>query len=113
MPFCPVCHAEFKERFAECSDCGVALVERLPQPAATDHESGSDLDVLIVTGLKDPIAIGLAQSLLSEAGVPFFNMDTSTAARQESGNWLGWWSIRVPHSKEAEAREILESIESA
>ena len=72
-----------------------------------------DLEVLIRTGLKDPIAIGLAESLLREAEIPFFVMDRNVAARQESGNVLGWWNIRVPRDREAEAREILQSVEEA
>ncbi len=59
----------------------------------------------------DPIAIGLAKSLLHGAGIPFFAMDQNVAALQESGNFLGWWSVRVPRNREAEAREILESVE--
>jgi hypothetical protein len=70
-----------------------------------------DLDVLIQTGLNNPIAIGLAKSLLQEARIPFFTMDQNPAARQESGNFLGWWSVRVPRESEAEAREILLSVE--
>jgi hypothetical protein len=27
--FCPVCHAEYREGFLECSDCDVDLVEHL------------------------------------------------------------------------------------
>ncbi len=71
-----------------------------------------DLDVLIRTGLADPVAIGLAKSLLQEAGIPFFAMDQNVAARQESGNILGWWSVRVAKDREAEAREILSAIEN-
>ena len=71
-----------------------------------------DLDVLIQTGLVNPIAIGLAKSLLQEAGIRFFCMDQNIAARQESGNFLGWWSVRVPRESEAEAREILISVEA-
>jgi len=70
-----------------------------------------DFDVLIRTGLTNPVAIGLAKSLLQEAEIPFFTMDQSPAARQESGNVIGWWSVRVPRQREAEAREILQSIE--
>ena len=70
-----------------------------------------DIDVLIRTGLQNPIAVGLATSLLQEAGIPFFTMDQNSAARQESGNFLGWWSVRVPREREAEAREILLSVE--
>ena len=75
------------------------------------NEEPDNLDVLIQTSISDPIAIGLAESLLQEAGVQYFRMDQNPAARQEAGNFLGWWSIRVPKEKEAEAREILRSVE--
>jgi hypothetical protein len=71
-----------------------------------------NLEVLIRTGISDPIAIGLAESLFQEAGIPYFRMDQNPAARQESGNLLGWWNVRVPKEKEAEAREILRSVEA-
>ena len=71
----------------------------------------SDFEVLIRTGLQNPIGVGLAKSLLQEAGIPFFTMDQNVAARQESGNFIGWWSVRVPREREAEAREILRSVE--
>ncbi|HWC96805.1 MAG TPA: DUF2007 domain-containing protein [Candidatus Sulfopaludibacter sp.] len=71
-----------------------------------------DLDTLIQTRISDPIAIGLAEALLEEAGIPFFTMDQNAAARQESGNFLGWWSVRVPENRQAEALEILHSIEN-
>ena len=73
----------------------------------------SDLDVVIRTGITNPIGIGLAESLLQEAGIPFFAMDRNVAARQESGNFLGWWNVRVPREREAEAREILRNVEEA
>jgi hypothetical protein len=38
-------------------------------------------------------------------------MDRNVPARQESGNFLGWWNIRVPKDRESEAREIIESVE--
>jgi Putative prokaryotic signal transducing protein len=67
--------------------------------------------ILIQTGLDSPFAIGLAKTLLQEAGIPFFAMDQNPVARQESGNFLGWWDVRVPREREAEAREILQSLE--
>ena len=70
-----------------------------------------NIDILIRTGLQNPIAVGLAKSLLQEAEIPFFTMDQNSAARQESGNFIGWWSVRVPREREAEAREILLSVE--
>ena len=71
-----------------------------------------DLNVLIRTGLTGPVAIGLAKGLLDEADIPYFTMDQSLAARQEGGNVMGWWSVRVPIEREMEAREILESVEA-
>jgi Putative prokaryotic signal transducing protein len=99
---CPQCRAEYLEGSVECSDCHIPLVDRLDE---------DDLDVLVQTGLHNPIAIGLAESLLQEAGIPFFVMDQNRAAQQESGNILGWWNVRVSREREAEAREILQSVE--
>jgi hypothetical protein len=75
--------------------------------------AADNFDALIRTGITDPIAISLAESLLEEAGIPYFFMDQSVAPRQEPGNFFGWLTIRVPRENEDEAREILESIESA
>ena len=72
-----------------------------------------NFDVLIRTGIISPVGIGLAESLLQEAGIPFFAMDRNVAARQDSGNFLGWWNVRVPREREAEARELLRSVEEA
>ncbi len=72
-----------------------------------------NFEALIQTNLTGPIAIGLAESLLQEAGIPFFVMDQSVAARQESGNFFGWWSVRVPKEREAEARDLLRSVQEA
>jgi hypothetical protein len=111
--FCPECGEEYREGFVECADCHVPLTNQLPQPETNggEHDGEEDLDVLIRTGLIGPLAIGLARTLLEEAGIPFFAMDQSTAARQESGNFLGWWNVRVSRDREAEAREILRGVE--
>jgi hypothetical protein len=77
-----------------------------------DESPAINFDVLIRTGIKDPVAIGLAENLLREAEIPFFVMDQNTTARQESGNVLGWWNIRVPREMEDEAREILQAVEN-
>ena len=72
---------------------------------------GNELNVIIRTGITSPVVIALAKSLLDEAGIPFFTMDRSIAPRQESGNFLGFWTLRVPREREGEAREILRSLE--
>jgi len=41
--FCPNCSAEYRSGFAQCSDCGVKLVEHLPNNAAAgDAETQTD-----------------------------------------------------------------------
>jgi hypothetical protein len=112
--YCPQCRNEYNPEIVECPQCGLPLVDD-PQAVDSDKtqnvtESEADLDALIRTGLSDPIAVGLAKSLLEEAGIPYFDMDQNSAARQESGNWLNWWTVRVPKERHAEALEILMSI---
>jgi uncharacterized membrane protein YvbJ len=111
--FCPQCGVEYQEGVVECSDCQVALTDRPSEQGTSDETQAdeSDLNVLIRTGFQSPVAIGLAKSLLREAGIPFFAMDQNPAARQESGNILGWWDVRVPRDRETDAREILQSVE--
>jgi hypothetical protein len=78
-----------------------------------DRLDEDDVDVLIQTGIYNPIAIGLAASLLQEAGIPFFVMDQNPTAQQEAGNVFCWWNVRVPREREAEAREILQNVEDS
>jgi len=107
--YCPKCGTKYREGIFKCADCGVPLVPDLLPEA----HNGPDLDALIETNMFDPVAIELVKSLFDECGIPFFVMDQSLIPRQEAGNWLGWIRIRVPHEREAEAREILESIAHA
>ena len=111
--YCPECGVEYRDGSLQCADCHVPLAGHRPQPETpVDEQSGdSDLDILIRTGCWGPVAIGLATSLLEEAGIPFFVMDQSVVARQEGGNVLGCLDVRVPRDREAEAREILKSVE--
>ncbi len=117
--------ADDSEPFPESSDVEALADAEAPEPSAEppdapsaatlphrDSSEDADLDVLIRTGLRDGTAIGLAESLLSEAGIPFFVMDQNVAARQESGNIAGWWNARVPREREAEAREIVRAVEA-
>ena len=76
-----------------------------------DRAWEGDFDILIQTAINNPIAIALVENLFRDAGIPYFAMDRNVAARQESGNLLGWWSVRVPREFEAEAREILRAVD--
>ncbi|HEV7503707.1 MAG TPA: DUF2007 domain-containing protein [Thermoanaerobaculia bacterium] len=66
--FCPECRGEYREGFTECADCGVPLVETLPEPE-TDQASDAGLVALLRTG--DPNELAFAESVLTEADIPF------------------------------------------
>jgi hypothetical protein len=38
--FCPECKAEYRYGFTRCADCGIDLVEQLPEPEAAISEAG-------------------------------------------------------------------------
>ena len=101
---CPQCGAQYREGVVVCPGCHVPLMDRL-------DEDG--VDVLLQTGIYNPIAIGLAASLLHEAGIPFIVMDQNPTAQQEAGNVFCWWNVRGPKEREAEAREILQNVEDS
>ena len=124
--FCPQCRTQYHTGLTRCAGCDVPLVDSLPEVAGVADppapsgalndataDPNADLDALIYTSLYDPIATSLLESLLQEAEIPYFVVNQSVAARQRVGNWLGGWMIRVPRAREAEAREILESVETA
>jgi hypothetical protein len=64
--FCPECGGEYREGFVECADCGVPLVERLPEPEEIPDEK---LVALLRTG--DPNELAFAEAVLTEADIPF------------------------------------------
>ncbi|HTR82516.1 MAG TPA: zinc ribbon domain-containing protein [Bacteroidota bacterium] len=47
MPFCPSCKTEYLPGIARCSDCGIALVDQLPQEAAEVYERCANCSELV------------------------------------------------------------------
>jgi tetratricopeptide (TPR) repeat protein len=89
-----------------------AAEDAAPEPEPVpEWPDNADLDTVIRTGLRDPVVIVEAERALRGASIPFFALDESAAVRYASGNAMGWWDVRVPHEREAEAREILKDIE--
>ncbi len=65
---CPECLVEYRDGFAECSDCHVALVPGpSPQPAPVDHS----LHLVTVLTVNDSLTLTLARSALDEAGIDY------------------------------------------
>jgi len=55
--------------------------------------------------LKTTLIDGRKRKAISE------EVDQNVAARQDSGNFFGWWTVRVPKQYEAEARELNRHVE--
>ena len=70
-------------------------------------------EVILRTGLNDPIAIALAKSLFEQAGIPYFTVDATPSGHRDVNTFLGWWSVLVPQDRETEAREILLNVEAS
>jgi hypothetical protein len=67
--FCPQCRAEYVPGVTRCVDCGVALVEALPDPEPRRHEA--DEGLVTVFSSHDPGLVAFAQSLLQSADIRF------------------------------------------
>ncbi len=111
--FCPECRSEYREGFTTCVDCEVALIPELPPE---DH--GGEPLVTVFEG-GEPGLLALVQSLLEDAGIPYFGLRESIQDLFGAGR-IGGFSpvagpvqIQVPESRAQEAEELLAQLESA
>ena len=107
--YCPQCLVEYRDGFTECSDCRVALLPGAPpEPDSFDPT----LDLVVVLETNDSIKLSLAKGLLEDAGIPFFVLGQITTLVNDVDGFLQKWRrLQVPRDREAEARELLESLE--
>ncbi|HKS82128.1 MAG TPA: hypothetical protein VJR23_11555 [Candidatus Acidoferrales bacterium] len=69
--FCPVCKAEYRLGFTECSDCGVPLVENLDDPPAPSGEpAGQESGELLWTGTQTRLFSEICRAL-DDAHLPY------------------------------------------
>ena len=113
MQHCPQCQVEYREGFAECTDCQVPLVPG-PRPEAPPVDHGLHLVTVLEVG--DSLTLTLAKSALDDAGIEY----TVTGDDPVSSSLPGLFgagaaplidcacAIQVSRESEAMAREILE-----
>ena len=80
--FCPECRDEYRPGFTRCEDCGVDLVEKLPDPV---EPPSAELVTVLETG--DPGLIAVAKSVFDGAGIPYI------ARNERLQNLFGWGTI--------------------
>jgi putative signal transducing protein len=112
--YCPECRVEYREGFAECSDCLVSLVPDLPLAQVSEPEP--EIDYVTVLETANPALLAVAKSLLRSAGIKHLVLgeglqDIIGGGRLGSGNLVtGPVRIAVRRDNEAAAREFLQDL---
>jgi len=105
--FCPECRSEYREGFETCSDCGVPLVDSLPE--------AEDLgDLVPLRQVSEPESLPEIAALLESNGIPHLVQGEyahSTVAlahiHRAADPTSVCWMILVPESRLERARELL------
>jgi hypothetical protein len=96
--FCPNCRSEYREGFIHCSDCDVALVERLPEERQKE-------DVVNVFETAEPALVDVVASFLSANSIQYIIKGTAST---RLGRGLGTDAqIWVAQEDEDTARELI------
>lgn len=110
--YCPVCKAEYRQGFDECSDCQIPLVDELPPPP----ETYPDMNLVTVFETEDPGLLTIATALLDEAGIEYIDLGSGVQDFYGAGTHgmlralAGPVGLQVAETQERRAREILKSI---
>lgn len=111
---CPQCRAEYREGFATCADCGVALVVALPVVEAPDAAGWE-----VVFRSADPSLMPVIESALDAAGIPYTIDGEESSGLFPLGPFGGGilggregrsglaGAVKVPPDRAGEARAIL------
>ncbi len=71
--FCPQCKSEYRPGFTRCADCGVDLVDRLPEEShETDTRRVDDVKLVQVLQTRDQSDVINIRMLLDPEGIEYF-----------------------------------------
>ena len=84
MPYCPECKTEYREGIKICSDCGIELVDALPEDVLPDFE---DLELIYTT--DEYYKAEMIRSNLESAGIDV------TILSQKDRNYPGVGNLSV------------------
>lgn len=113
--FCPRCGAEYRAGFYRCADCGVDLVDALPEqpPGRAAVDGDVDVDLVEVARTQDGSLLLVYKSLLDGAEIPYTVLGERRMAMEPVGGAFGrpltsWGAvILVPAESAEEAKELL------
>jgi hypothetical protein len=114
---CPECGGEYREGFTTCADCGGPLLAAGP-PGEEPEGVPSPWTLVLATG--DPGLVGLAESILAAAEIPYTKVNEALQDLFAYGRLglgynpiVGPIGILVPPDRAEEARESLGALERA
>lgn len=105
--YCPVCGAEYRPGFTECSDCQVALVAEPPH-ASSDERSAEYSSYVTVWSGDDPLKHAEILESLDEAGIP--TRDLNREDRSFHLVTMPAFEVFVPDEFADSAQEVLKQI---
>ena len=69
--FCPRCKAEYRSGFVKCSECDIALVDKLPENRRSEKARAElhDVELVVVRSYSTVVDAELAKSALQSVGI--------------------------------------------
>ncbi len=108
--YCPECRVGYPGGFTECPDCHVPLFARTPSPEPASSFDPA-LDLVVVFETNDRIQLAMAKGLLEDTGIPLFALGQIATLVQDVDPFLHKWvRLQVPRDREADARELLQTL---
>lgn len=116
MPWCPVCKSEYRDGFYKCADCGVELIDSLPNEEPeiiTPDESYFNYNEIInptlLISATDEIQCKIIKNILLENDIKCYNKDIGcgTYLKVCFGNTIYGTDIYVNEINFEKAKELV------
>ncbi len=111
MPFCPKCRDEFQDWVEVCPDCGVALVDKLPEPPAPPEKEKFDDRIMRIATAPNEAVANMWAGILEEEGIPCLLQSPDLKASMYSILSNQPYPIYVLKTNALRAKKILSSFE--
>jgi len=117
MPWCPNCKSEYRDGFTTCVDCGIKLVDKLPQEKvqeeiATDSYFNYDeiINPTFLFSASYEIQCKIIENMLIESDIPCYSIDKGcgTYLKVYMGSTVFGTDIYVGEINYDKAKELLD-----